>query len=209
MHLFLFGIIILGFVMVGAKRVRSLIAGFSGQSFFLFLLTLAAAVQERAAELFVVAALILAVKVVLIPYVLRRIVERIGIGENLGLMLNPLLSLVVALLLTYGAYLFARRMMPPGAAQTTTLALSISVMLTGLLLMVSRLKAVSQIVGLLVMENGSFLAAVALCGHMPFLLEIVIFFDILMLVIILGIFVFKINQLFTHIDVDKLTVLKG
>lgn len=209
MNLFMFGIIIMAFVMITAKRIGSLITAFSLQSFFLFLLTFTAAVTEQNIELYIVASLILIIKVALAPFFLRRIVRKIGVSENLGLILNPLLSLAAALILTYASYLLARKVMPPQSAFVNPLALSLSVILTGLLLMVIRLKAVSQIIGLLVMENGTFLAAVVLCGSMPFLIEITIFFDIFMLVIILGIFVYKINQLFTHIDVDKLKVLKG
>lgn len=162
------------------------------------------------AELFVIAGFILVLKVALIPYFLRRIVRQIGVDESLGLFINPLLSLVIALLLTHLAYLFARHVLPPGdGVQISALAISLAVMLTGLFLMFARLKAVPQIVGLLSMENGSFLAAVALCGNMPFLLDITLFFDILMCVIILGIFVYRIKRVFTHIDIDKLTVLKG
>jgi hydrogenase-4 component E len=209
MQLFLFGIIIMSFYMVTTKRIRSLIGGFSLQSFFLFLLTLTLGLGKGQGELLFVAALILAVKVILIPYFLRCIVDRINVSDQLGLFINPMLSLIAALLLTYVAYLFARTVMPLGDPHISAFAVSLSVMLIGLFLMVFRLKAVTQIVGLLLMENGSFLAAIALCGSMPFLLEITLFFDILVCAIILGIFVYRINQLFTHIDVDKLTVLKG
>jgi hydrogenase-4 component E len=210
MQLFLFGALIMAFFMVIAKRITALITGFAVQSFFLFLLTLAMAAGEKSAELFVIAALILVLKTILIPYFLRRIVQRINVNENLGLFVNPMLSLVIALLLTHMAYLFAHNVLAlQGKLQVSALAISLSVMLIGLSLMVFRLTAVAQIVGLLTMENGAFLAAVALCGTMPFLLDITIFFDVLMCVMILGIFVFKINRLFTHIDVSKLTVLKG
>jgi hydrogenase-4 component E len=75
--------------------------------------------------------------------------------------------------------------------------------------MIFHRKALTQIIGLLVMENGLFLAASAVSGGMPFFVEIAIFFDVFVCVIILGVFVYKINSLFTHIDVNKLTQLKG
>lgn len=209
-QLFLFGVIIMAFFMVAGKRIQALITGFSLQSVFLFLLVMRTAAIERSTELLVIALLIVAMKVVLIPFFLRRIVRRINVGEDLGLVLNPMLSLVIAVLLTYMAYLFSSNIMGlEGKPQVSAFAISLAVMLIGLFLMIFRLKAIPQIVGLLVMENGSFLAAVALCGNMPFLLEITIFFDIFVCVIIFGIFIYRINQLFTHIDVDKLTELKG
>jgi hydrogenase-4 component E len=210
MELFMFGVIVMAYVMVIAKRIQTLVTGFALQSLFLFILVLKMAAFEKSAELLVIAGLIGVLKVALIPWLLGRIVRQIRVNENLGLVVNPMLSLVISLLLTYLAYLFASNVMYlQGKPLISAFAISLSVMLIGLLLMVVRLKAIAQVVGILVMENGAFLAAVALCGSMPFLLDIVIFFDIFVCVIILGIFMFRINQLFTHIDVDKLTTLKG
>lgn len=206
----MFGVIVMAYVMVIAKRIQTLVTGFALQSLFLFILVLKMAAFEKSAELLVIAGLIGVLKVALIPWLLGRIVRQIRVNENLGLVVNPMLSLVISLLLTYLAYLFASNVMYlQGKPLISAFAISLSVMLIGLLLMVVRLKAIAQVVGILVMENGAFLAAVALCGSMPFLLDIVIFFDIFVCVIILGIFMFRINQLFTHIDVDKLTTLKG
>lgn len=208
MQIFLFGVLSMAFFMVISKRIKALIAGFALQSFFLFLLVLSNA--RGSGELMVVAFLILALKAILIPAFLRRIAMKIKVNEDLGLVVNPIVSLTVTLALAYLAYLFARNVMYlHGVQQILAFAISLSVMLIGIFLMIFRLKAIAQIIGLLVMENGSFLAAVALCGNMPFLLEITVFFDVFMCVVIFGIFVFRINRLFTHIDVDKLTVLKG
>jgi hydrogenase-4 component E len=75
--------------------------------------------------------------------------------------------------------------------------------------MVFRMKAIAQIVGLLVMENGLFLIANAVSGGMPFFVEIAIFFDVFVSVLIMAFFMQRINKLFTHIDVNKLSRLKG
>jgi hydrogenase-4 component E len=71
------------------------------------------------------------------------------------------------------------------------------------------MKAFTQVVGILVMENGIFLFASSVSGGMPFFAEIAIFFDVFISVVIMGIFVFRINSLFTHIDVNRLSRLKG
>lgn len=198
------------YTMVVAKRIQSLIAGFAIQSFFLFLLTFAFALTIRGTELFFVAALLLIVKVILIPRFLIWIVRRIKVNENIGLSISPLLSLAAAIALTCLAYLFATHTVRLRTApETIPFVVSLSVMLIGLFIMIFRMKALAQIIGLLVMENGLFLAAVSLCGSMPFFVEIAIFFDLFVCVTILGVFVYRINELFTHIDVDKLTVLKG
>ena len=93
--------------------------------------------------------------------------------------------------------------------QSEAVIISLSVTLIGLFIMISRMKAISQIIGLLVMENGLFLIASSVSGGMPFFVEIAIFFDIFVCVIILGMFVHKINKVFTHIDVSKMQELKG
>jgi hydrogenase-4 component E len=75
--------------------------------------------------------------------------------------------------------------------------------------MISRITALAQIIGLLVMENGLFLLASAVSGGMPFFVEIAIFFDVFVSVVIMGFFIYRINKFFTHIDVNKLSNLKG
>lgn len=87
--------------------------------------------------------------------------------------------------------------------------LAVSTVFFGMLVMTTRKKAITQVLGLLLMENGLFLMAVTMTFGMPLLVEIGIFFDILVGVIIMGIFVFKIREAFEGIDVDEMTVLKG
>jgi len=195
---------------VTAKRITALVNGFMLQSLFLFLMTLTAAVTSKENELYIIALLVLVLKVVLIPYFLKWIARKIKIEEGLGLYINPILSLLIVIVLSYGAYMFSRNIMGiQNRVETASFAISLSVLLTGLFIMVFRMKALAQVTGLLIMENGLFLAAVELCGNMPFFVEIAIFFDVFVFAVIIGIFVFRINELFAHIDVDKLTTLKG
>jgi Hydrogenase 4 membrane component (E) len=209
-YLLLLGILVSAFFMVSAKRIGALINGFSAQALFLFMITVYAAAREKSLELYIIAGLLFVIKVLLIPVYLRRIVKRIKVNEDLGLFLNPSVSLFVAAGLVYLAYLFAGRFVRiANNAENSAFVVSISIVLIGIFIMVFRMKALAQMVGLLVMENGLFLLAATISGGMPFFVEIAIFFDIFLCVIILEIFVYKINKLFTHIDVDKLTELKG
>lgn len=206
--LFLF--LLMAFQMVIAKRISALIQHFRAQAISLFLLTFIFAVMTGSIELYIVALLLLLIKVALIPYFLTRIVTKIKVDENLGFFISPTVSLFGAMLLTYLSYIFVREFMPQGLkTQSWILIISFSVTLIGLFIMVFRMKALTQIIGLLVMENGLFLAASAISGGMPFFVEIAIFFDVFVCVAILGIFVYRINQVFTHIDVSKLSELKG
>jgi hydrogenase-4 component E len=208
--LILFGVLISTYLMVIAKRMPALIRSFRYQSFFLFLATFAIALKEHELELYTIAGMLLIIKVLAIPHFLYRIIRRIRPNEDLGLFINTQLSLFSALALTCLSWIFTTRLiMAHNQSQALILAVSFSVVLTGMFLMMTRMTALAQIIGLLVMENGLFLLASAVSGGMPFFVETAIFLDVFVSVIIMGIFVYRINKLFTHIDVNKLSGLKG
>jgi hydrogenase-4 component E len=208
--IFLFGILAVTFTMVIAKRITALINGFLWQSFFLFLLMITLAVSQAEARLYIVAFLVLLIKVILIPLFLKLAIKKIKVNQDLGLLINPAVSVFISMFLVYLSYIFAGRFLnSSGSGLNFGLVISLGITLVGIFLMIFRMKALAQIIGLLVMENGIFLAGSVITGGIPFLVEIAVFFDIFVCVIILGVFVYKINRLFTHIDVDKLTELKG
>ena len=155
------------------------------------------------------AILLFAIKVCAIPYFLYRIINRIKVNEDLGLFINAQLSLIWALVFTYLSWVFARHLPTAGGSKEIMLAVAFFVVVSGVFLMIFRMTALAQIIGLLVMENGLFLLASTVSGGMPFFVEIAIFFDVFVSVIIMGFFVYRINKLFTHIDVNKLSRLKG
>ncbi len=209
-NIVLFVILLQTLSLAMAKRVSALSRGFRRQSLYLALFTAILAWHEKSFELWIVAGLLLLIKVWLIPFLLKRICSRIKVEEDLGLLVNPILSLGLVVLFGWLAYLFVGKVM---SVHDRQLGLSLSVALTvlsaGFFIMSSRMKALAQIIGLLVMENGLFLAASAIAGGMPFFVEIAIFFDVFVCVLILEVFVYKISRLFTHIDVDKLDQLRG
>jgi hydrogenase-4 component E len=208
--LIVLAIVIGAYLIVIAKRITALVRGFAIQSFFLFLYTLVQAIRQNSLELYAVAGLMLALKVMVIPYSLNKISRKIKVNDNLGLFMNPQLSLLFAMAFTYGSWIFSKMVVPTqDAGMAINLTASFTVVLTGLFIMVFRMKALTQTIGLLVMENGIFLLASSIAGGMPFFVEIAIFMDVFISVIILNIFVYRINKLFTHIDVTKLTKLKG
>lgn len=198
------------FLLVVAKRITALIRTFRMQSVFLFLYTLYIGLNQRHPGLFVVCGLVFALKVVVIPFVLFRIVRRINVEEDLGLLVNTQLSLVISLIFAYFSYLFAHNVMSlADSPESSAFIAAITAVCIGFFIMASRMKAISQIIGLLVMENAIFLAASAISGGMPFFTEIALFFDIFVFVVIIEIFVYKVNKLFTHIDTSKMMSLKG
>ncbi len=210
MYVFLLGMIMFAYSMVITRRVTALIRSFRLQSLFLALITFAFAYAGKNLEVFIVAALLLGIKVIGIPYYLRRLLKGINIIEQLELFMNPLLSLVMAMVFTFVSSLFAAVVL---RNQDPLICISLIVALTtvfiGFFIMVFRIKAITQIIGLLTMENGIFLLAAAITDGMPFFVEIAIFFDVFVCVIITGIFLYRINRLFTHIEVSRLTQLRG
>ncbi|MDP3790880.1 MAG: hypothetical protein Q8R38_02425 [Candidatus Omnitrophota bacterium] len=210
LNFILSGFLIVTFLLVIAKRITALVRAFGIQSLFLSLYTLYMGVSQRHTELLVVSGLIFILKVMVIPFVLLRIMRRINAEEDLGLIVNPQISLVIALVFAYLSYLFAHKAMAlTNFAESSAFIVSITAVCVGFFIMVSRMKALSQIIGLLVMENGVFLAAGAIAGGMPFFVEIALFFDLFIFVIIIEVFVYKVNRLFTHIDTSKMKSLKG
>ena len=208
-EIFLFAILTSTYLMVIAKRVPALIRSFRYQSFFLFLVTLAAGFTEKHVDFYFVALLILILKVCVIPALLNLTAKRIKVDENLGLFVNSQLSLIIALVLSYCSWIFSRSLGFGQYHKLLAITVAFSVLFIGAFLMISRMKAFTQVAGLLVMENGIFLFALSVSGGMPFFVEIAIFLDVFVSVIIMGLFVFRINKLFTHIDVTKLSRLKG
>ena len=206
----LFGVLISTYLMVIAKRAPALIRSFRYQSFCLFLATFAIAMKEHQGDLYVIAGLLLIIKVLAIPHFLFRFLKKIKVNEDLGLFVNTQLSLLFALGFTYLSWAFSERFIVSAHALTAIIpALAFLMVLTGIFLMIFRMTALAQIIGLLVMENGLFLLASMVSGGMPFFVEIAVFFDVFVSVVIMGFFIYKINKLFTHIDVNKLSRLKG
>jgi len=206
----LFTVLSSTYLMVIAKRMSALVRGFRYQSFCLFALTFMMAQEEHRPDLYIIAGLLFVLKVSFIPHLLYRVIRKIKANEDLGLFINPQLSLVWALAFTCLSWIFTVNFIAPSnEIQAGILAIAFFIVLTGLFLMIFRMTALAQIIGLLVMENGLFLLASTVSGGMPFFVEIAIFFDVFVSVLIMGFFVYRINKLFTHIDVNKLSRLKG
>ncbi|MCX5712089.1 MAG: hypothetical protein NTY47_03325 [Candidatus Omnitrophica bacterium] len=206
----LFGCLAATYLMIIAKRMPALIRSFRYQSICLFVLTLIMALREGRVDLYIVAGLLFVLKVSLIPQLLYRIIKRIKANEDLGLFINPQLSLLWSLAFTYLSWIIASYLIPAhNQMQVSMLAIAFFIVLAGLFLMIFRMTALAQVIGLLVMENGIFLFAEMVSGGMPFFVEIAIFFDVFVSVVIMGFFVYRINKVFTHIDVNKLSRLKG
>jgi hydrogenase-4 component E len=156
--------------------------------------------------------LTIAVKAIAIPRVLGRIITRIGVQKEIELSINIPSSLLICGALVILANSVAEPILNAQHQTSYTvskvLPSSIAMILIGLFIMITRRKGVTQIIGLLTMENGLFLSGLSITYGMPLIVEVGIFFDILVAAMILGVFVYRINQTFDTINVDTLRSLR-
>jgi len=161
-------------------------------------------------HIYVVVVLTLAGKVIFLPWRLERLVRQIKIEQEIQPFVNTPASMLVCGALTVLAYVVARPIISLERLGSNTLAVAIALLLTGFFLMINRRKAITQVLALLTMENGVMLAAIVLTSYgMPLVVEIGIFFDVVIAVMVLGILVFRIRETFASMDVSKLSQLKG
>jgi len=197
------------FLVVWSTRMHTMVNYYAIQSLALGLLAAAIAYFTNSPQIYIVALLTIAVKAVAIPRMLTYIMESIHVEREVELLISVPASLLASGGLAILAYFITEPMILHGAAiSRNCLAISIAVVLIGFLLMITRRKALTQIIGLMVMENGLFLAAIALTYGMPMIVEIGVFFDILVGALIMGVFAFRINRTFETVDTGILRRLR-
>lgn len=160
-------------------------------------------------ELYWAGLLTLAVKAVAVPLVLRFVVRRVGVRRAIDTRLSTQLTALLALGLTVAAYYATEPLAAFGGFYQAALPVALTMLLIGLFLMVTRGIAFTQVVGLLVIENGLFLAALATARGLPLLVDVGILFDVLVQMGIAGLFVFRISHSFESIDTRFLRRLRG
>lgn len=192
-----------------ARRISTSILLFSLQSAVITAEVLATAFQEKLPEAYVVGALVLIIKVILIPRAFFSLTKRLKTVRDVKASTTPAQSVFVVAAIIYLSYAAVHSYGQAVHVPDDALAAAVSLILTGAFLMVSRKKALMQMLGLLVLENGIFLAALITTFGMPLVIEIGIFFDILIGLLLMGIFTFRISDTFEHLDVSKLRRLRG
>ncbi len=208
-HLLAGGLVVISFMLLYQDRLYSLLNVYALHAVVLALAVAWQAYIQDAPHLYVTAAIALGFKATVIPLALHRIIERLGIHREIetvvGIGLTMLvgiglvaLAMVVMLRVTGGAAPIARE----------DLAFALAVVLLGLLVMVTRRNAVSQVVGFMSLENGLVLAATGARG-MPLVVEISVAFSILIAFIVIGIFLFRIRERFDTVDVVALDQFRG
>jgi hydrogenase-4 component E len=208
-------VLVLQIAMVGQRWLITNIRLFGLQSFLLAAIAGTIAFFNHSNHIYIAAALTLVLKTLVLPILLERIVARIGIQQEIEPLINVPLSVLISGGLTLVGYIVAESFYhpeetsAPSALGHNTLAIAIALFLIGFFMMLNRRKALTQVLGLLSMENGLFLAAISLTYGMPLVVEIGIFFDVLVAAMVLGILVYRIGETFDSTDVSKLRRLRG
>jgi hydrogenase-4 component E len=204
------GMLVIQLLMVVQQMLLTNIRLFALQSLMLAGIAAIVASVHHANEVYLVAVLTLLGKVLLLPRLLTRLVRRIQIIQEIEPMLNSTASMLLCGGLTLLGYIVARPFTSLERLGNNTLGIAITLLLTGFFLMFNRRKAITQVLALLTIENGVMLAAVALTSYgMPLVVELGIFFDVMVAVMVLGILVYRIRETFASMDVSKLSQLKG
>ena len=196
-------------LVVVARRISTCILLFSAQSAIIAAEVFATGFRERLTQAYAVGALVLIIKGAAIPRALFGLTKRLKTSHDVKASTTPTQSVFVAAVMIYLAYAAVHSYGQSIHVPEDTLAGAVALILTGAFLMVSCKKAVMQMLGLLVLENGIFVAALTTTFGMPLIIEIGIFFDILIGLLLMGIFTFRIRDTFEDLDVSRLRRLRG
>ena len=204
------GMLVTAYLMVGQRALFTAIRLYALQSMMLGAVAVVMGLAGQRSHLLVGAALTIGLKGLLIPWFLMRVIDRIGINREIKPILNVPASLLICLGLTVVGYRVSTGLADGGeGAAHHVIGVSLSMLLMGLFLMVTRRKAVTQILALLTIENAVFLIALGATTGMPLIVELGISFDVIVAVLVLGVLVHRIADRFESMDVSRLSKLKG
>lgn len=208
-------VLVLQITLVAQKSLVSSIYVFALQSFLLAAIAGTIAWFTGAGHIYMAAVLTFLLKSLLLPAILLRLVEQIRIEHEMKPLLNVPVSVVISGMLTLLAYVVAEPLQQqmsfgsPSSLGHNTLPVAVALFLIGFFLIANRRKALSQVLALLSLENGLFLAAISLTYGMPLIVELGVFFDVLVAVLVLTILVGRIREAFDSMDVTRLSRLRG
>ncbi|MHB1586854.1 MAG: hydrogenase [Acidiferrobacteraceae bacterium] len=197
------------FVMLGSRWLMSYLYAFTFQSWLIAVLSAVVGYYGHYPELYFIAILTLVFRGLLLPYLLLRIIHRLHVARELEAVLQPSSSLVIGAFLVVFALVVATHVSASLGLLSTIAVLALTVMISmkliGFLMLAIRHEAISQILGLLVLENGIFLGSQILVPGMPLLIELVILFDLLVVVASFGVLV---RYLMLHVGTTSTLGLK-
>jgi hydrogenase-4 component E len=208
-HLLAGSLVLISFMMLYQDRLFALINIFALHAVVLALSVAWQAYIQDAHHLYITAAIALVFKAIVIPVGLHRIIQRLGIHRDIETAVGIGLTMLAGIgLVTLSMVLMLRVTPEADPLAREDLAFALSIILLGLLVMVTRRNAVSQVVGFMSLENGLVLAATGAKG-MPLVVEISVAFSILIAFIVIGVFLFRIRERFDSVDIGALDDYRG
>jgi hydrogenase-4 component E len=202
-------LLLTSFAMLSQRRVVSLVNLLALQGGILCLATLLLAWRTGQTHLYVSAALTLGLKVIFLPWLLHRLIRRLGVYWDAEPMLNISSSMLIGVLIVVFSFGLAQPIVALASTATRSgIAIAIAVILLAFMTMIVRRKAMSQVVGFLSMENGLFFGAMSATYGMPMIVELGVALDVLVAMLVLGVFFFQIREQFDSLDLHHLEALK-
>ncbi|MBI5468307.1 MAG: formate hydrogenlyase [Deltaproteobacteria bacterium] len=202
-------ILLTAFGLLAQRRIYGLLHIFALQGFFLSVSTAVVGYSAGLHHLYISALLTLTLKVIVLPYILYVLIHRLRIHKEVEEVVNiPTTMLIGIALVIYSYHLTAPIRELSDFITRSTLAVALATVMLGLLMMIIRKKAVTQIIGFLALENGLFFAATSATYGMPLVVELGVALDILIAAFIFGIFFFQIRTTFDTLDLKAMEKLK-
>jgi hydrogenase-4 component E len=202
-------LLLLAFAMLSQRRVVALVTLLAWQGALLCTATVLVAWRTGDTHLYLSAALTLALKVVLLPWILSRLIRRLDVYWDTESTLDVGPTMLIGLLIVIFSFGLAQPISElANTAIRSAIGIAVAVILLSFLMMITRRKAMSQVVGFLSMENGLFFGAMSATYGMPMIVELGVALDILVAMLVLGVFFFQIRERFDSLDLHHLEQLK-
>jgi len=208
-NLFAAILLLLAFAMLAQRRVVSLISLFAAQGLVLAMSTGVVAYTTGQPHLYQSTALTLLLKVFFLPWLLRRLVRKLDVRWEFEGLINVSTTMLIGIVLVVFSFNLAVPISQLASTVTrSTLGIAMACIMLSFLMMITRRKAIPQVIGFLSMENGLFFAATSATYGMPMVVELGIALDVLVGMLILGVFFFQIREQFDSLDLTHLEQLK-
>lgn len=202
-------VLLISFAMLSQRRVVNLVKLLAAQGALLCAATLLVAWRTGQAHLYLSALLTLGLKVLFLPWLLNRLIRRLDVYWDSESIINPSVTMLIGLMIVVFSFGLAQPISALASTATrSTIGIAVAVILLAFLTMITRRKAMSQVIGFLSMENGLFFGAMSATYGMPMIVELGIALDVLVAMLVLGVFFFQIREQFDSLDLHHLESLK-
>ena len=202
-------LLLLSFAMLAQRRIVTLVNLLALQGALLCIATLLLAWRTGAGHLYVSAALTLVLKVIFLPWLLHRLIRKLGVYWDTESLLNVVGTMLAGVLIVIFSFGLAQPISALASTATrNSIGIALAVILIAFLTMITRRKAMSQVVGFLSMENGLFFGAMSTTYGMPMIVELGVALDVLVAMLVLGVFFFQIREQFDSLELSQFESLK-